>query len=80
VSCLGVLVARYPKLLLNDVVFYCSFTSTYAAGYNVLASSGVTHARVQSSSAPIRLANDAAASAVLPGGRQARRMGAELYS
>ena len=61
-SCLDVLVARYPNLLLNDVVFYCSFTGKYAAAYNVLASSRVTHARVQSSSVPICLAYDAAAS------------------
>ncbi len=44
VSGLGVLVALYLRLLLNDVMFYCSFTIRYAGGFNVLASLGETQA------------------------------------
>src|SRR5438128_10145599 len=33
---LGILVAQYLGLLLNEAVFYCSFTNRFAAGYRVL--------------------------------------------
>jgi hypothetical protein len=44
VSGLGVLVALYLRLLLNDGMFYCSFTIRYAGGFNVLAPLGETQA------------------------------------
>jgi len=48
VADVGELVARYQRLLLKNAVWYCSYTSRFAGGYNQLVWGGHSFSRSRS--------------------------------